>query len=235
MPRRGRTVQGEQKNSQPSVSLLAHPSVSLRAHPSSVSLRAHTPVSLLVQSPHTFSLRALSPQFSLRALSPHLSLIQPSGAEPSLIQSSGNQAALSQPSGTQAQTPLPLCQPQEATGSVKVPAPMPFFTGHHLETVRLLPPRKGKVISEVTMSSKEETTLQAQTETTLIEKGTEPMIVGNTAKHQARIDALVQRQRHGEPDDSPWDGVPHVLTSNRLLLKGQQNQRATRPKIKEEK
>ena len=27
----------------------------------------------------------------------------------------------------------------------------------------------------------------------------------------------------------------HMLTSNRLLLKGQQNQRATRPKIKEEK
>jgi hypothetical protein len=26
-----------------------------------------------------------------------------------------------------------------------------------------------------------------------------------------------------------------LLTSNRLLLKGQQNQRATRPKIKEEK
>ncbi len=29
--------------------------------------------------------------------------------------------------------------------------------------------------------------------------------------------------------------TPNVLTSNRLLLKGQQNQRATRPKIKEEK
>ncbi len=35
------------------------------------------------------------------------------------------------------------------------------------------------------------------------------MIVENTAKHQARIDAFVQRQRNGEPDGSPWDGLPY--------------------------
>jgi hypothetical protein len=80
---------------------------------------------------------------------------------------------------------------------------MPFFTGRLSGTVKLLPPRKGKVTSVVTMSSEEETTLQAQTITTQIEKRTSPMIVENTAKHQASIDALVQRQRHDEPDGSP--------------------------------
>ncbi len=37
------------------------------------------------------------------------------------------------------------------------------------------------------------------------------MIEENAAKYQARIDALVHRQRHGEPDGSPWDGVPHGM------------------------
>ena len=37
------------------------------------------------------------------------------------------------------------------------------------------------------------------------------MIVENTAKHQARINASVERQRNGEPDGSPWDGVPHGM------------------------
>ena len=33
------------------------------------------------------------------------------------------------------------------------------------------------------------------------------MVEENTPKQQARIDALVQRQRNGEPDGSPWNGL----------------------------
>ncbi len=82
--------------------------------------------------------------------------------------------------------------------------PMPFFTGHHQGTVRLLPPRKGKVIKVVTMSSKGETSQLAQTTTTQIDGKIKPKIVENTAKHQARIDDVVERQRN-----ATWDGVPH--------------------------
>jgi hypothetical protein len=146
------------------------------------------------------------PSFSLRPSGTQSPLIQPLGTEPPLIQPSGTQTPLSQPSDEQALAPLPLSQPQEATGSKQALAPMPFFTGHHPGTVKLLPPRKGKAISVVTMSSKEETTQLAQITTTQIDGRIGPKIVEDTAKHQARINDIVERQRNGT-----WDEVPHGM------------------------
>ncbi len=70
-------------------------------------------------------------------------LSQPSGTPPS--QPSCAQSPLTQPSGKQS----PSCLPEGAVASpVSVSAPMPLFTGHHSGTVRLLPPRKSKAISD---------------------------------------------------------------------------------------
>jgi hypothetical protein len=91
---------------------------------------------------------------------------------------------------------------------------MPSFTSLLPGSARIKSPSKGA-------------TLKAPTATTQIEKRTRPIDEGNSAKYQARIDALVHRQRHGEPDGSPWNGIPlgmhmvvgidgYVLTSNRL-------------------
>ena len=137
------------------------------------------------------------------------SIDEPPTAEPSLIQLSGTEPSLIQPSGNQAQAPLSLCQSQEAIGSVKAPAPMPFFTGSHPGTVRLLSPRKDKVTSVVTMSSKEETTRLALTMTprSEIERRAMALMNVSTPRQQARVDALVQRQRYGEVDGSPWNGL----------------------------
>ncbi len=62
-----------------------------------------------------------------------LSLNQPSGSEPSIVQPSGTEISHCQPSGIQAQANLSHGQPQVATGSVKAPAPMPYFTGHRVD------------------------------------------------------------------------------------------------------
>jgi hypothetical protein len=85
------------------------------------------------------------------------------------------QSTLSQPSGTTLSQPSgkqsPSCLPEGAMASpVPASAPMPFFTGHNPKTVRLLPPRKSKTISVVTMSSNEELTLETQTITTQVEE-----------------------------------------------------------------
>jgi hypothetical protein len=127
-------------------------------------------------------------------------LIQPSGttlSQPSdtpLSQPSGTQSPLTQPSGKQS----PSCLLEGVMASpAPTSAPMPFFTGHHQGAVRLLPPRKGKAISVVTMSSKGETSQLAQTTTSQIDGRIRPQIVKNTAKHQARINDIVERQRNG--------------------------------------
>ena len=96
---------------------------------------------------------------------------------------------------------------------------MPFFTGSHPGTVRLLPPGKGKVTSVVTMSSKEETTVLAQTLTTQVEESapqeeTCPVMMAKMKE--------IMRQR----SNSAWGGIPKgaklVLNTPRLI--GQQMQ-----------
>jgi hypothetical protein len=128
-------------------------------------------------------------------------LSQPSGTPP--IQPSGTQSPFTQSSGEQS----PSCLSEGAMASPSpASAPMPFFTGRNPGTGRLLPPRKSKAISVVTMSSNEETTLETQTTTTQVEGSERPKIVENTAKQQARIKDIVERQRNGT-----WDGVPHGM------------------------
>jgi hypothetical protein len=126
--------------------------------------------------------------------------VQPSGTVPAIIQTS-----VTVPSDT---LPLPLVQAQEATDSVRAPDTMPVFTGLLPGKFRLLPPRKGKVTTVVTMSSQGESTIRTPTTTTQVEKGTRPMISGNTPERQAPKDALVHRQCHGEPDSSSREGIP---------------------------
>jgi hypothetical protein len=112
---------------------------------------------------------------------------------------------------------LPLVQPKEARGPVKALSPMPSFTSQGPGATRIASPVK-------------EATLKTPTTTTQVEKGTRPMIIENTPKHQARIDALVQRQRYGEPDGSPWDGIPSGM---RLVVCSDGNERLIRDTVDE--
>jgi hypothetical protein len=135
------------------------------------------------------------------------SLDQPKGTELSLntlevtelspipIQPSGSELSIVQPSGSETSH----IQPQVATGSAKAPAPMPYFTGHRPGTIRLLPPRKGKVTTVVTMSSRGETTTKTPTITTPVEEITCPI-------RAARLKDIVERQRNGT-----WDGIPRGM------------------------
>ncbi len=109
---------------------------------------------------------------------------------PSDIQPSGTRSSDNLSSDEQAPVPLPLVQVQEATGSVRAHDTMPVFTGLLPGSVRLFPPRKGKVTSVVTMSSQGESTIRTPTTTTQVEKGTRPMISENTPKRQARKDGI---------------------------------------------
>ena len=129
-----------------------------------------------------------------------LSPIQPSGSEPSIVQPSDTETSHIQPLGIQAQAPLPLGQPQVATGFVKAPAPMPYFTGRLPGTVRLLPPRKGKLTSVVTMSSKGKSTVKTPAIATPVEETTCPI-------RDARSKEIMEQQRNGT-----WDGIPIGMT-----------------------
>ena len=130
--------------------------------------------------------------------------IQPSGSEPSIVQPSGTEISHSQPLGIQAQAPLSLGQPQVATGSVKAPAPMPYFTGCLPGTVRLLPPRKGKVTSVVTMSSKGESITKTPTKTPVGERTWAKHVEETTCPiKKARLMEIDERYRNGT-----WDGIP---------------------------
>jgi hypothetical protein len=124
-----------------------------------------------------------------------LSLNHPPGTELSPIQPSGSEPSIVQPSGSEPS----IVQPQVATGSVKAPAPMPYFTGRLPGTVRLLPPRKNKVTSVVTMSSNGESTIKTPTITTQVEEITCPI-------RDARLKEIVERQRNGT-----WDGIPRCV------------------------
>jgi hypothetical protein len=62
-----------------------------------------------------------------------------------------------------------------------------------------LPPRKGKVTSVVTMSSKGESTIKTPTITTQVEEITCPI-------RDARLKEIVGQQRNGT-----WDGIPRGM------------------------
>ncbi len=212
MPRRGKTVQREQKDSPPSISLRAQSSlsISLRAQSSpSISLRALSPqpFRLRALSPHQFNPRSLSPQRTIQASgtepSPvqpsgtepsitqtsgtELSPVQPSGTEPSLIQPSGNQAPLSLTSGEQAPAPLPLVQPLEATGPEKATSsPMPSFTSQGPGAARIASPVKGATFKTPTITHVDEITCPVQL---------------------ARLKDIAEWHRNGT-----WDGIPRGMS-----------------------
>ena len=131
-----------------------------------------------------------------------LPLSQASGTEPLSVQPSGTESLITEASGTEpshGEQPTP-------TSPVKTPsAPMPSFTSQGPGTTRIAAPNR-------------EATLKSPTKTTPVEKGTRPMVEEKTPRQQARIDALVHRQRYGEPDGSPWNGLYEgmsiVLDSN---------------------
>ena len=70
---------------------------------------------------------------------------------------------------------------------------MPSFTSQGPGSSRITSPVRGATLKTPT--------------TTPVGKGTRPMIEENTPKQQARVDAVVQRQRYGEPDGSSWNGL----------------------------